>query len=84
MFEYLETSTAKEKEQLSEEVKALIFGLLDDENKTFSEHREHPKSRNLKHFYFESVQRLGGVCDVLELLGVDVEKIKGEYYGNKI
>lgn len=76
-FEYLETSTRQERQEIGENIEKLYFGAQEDLHETFSEHRRNPKSIKARQNYFESVQRFAAICDILELLGVDTMKLQG-------
>ena len=79
-FEYLETSTQQERQEIGESIKSLYFGAYKDLQETFSEHRRNRKSTKARQNYFESVQRFGAVGDVLELLGVDTIELQDNFY----
>lgn len=79
-FEYLETSTQQERHEIGEKIKNLYFGAYKDLQETFAEHRRNRKSTTARQNYFESVQRVGAIGDVLELLGVDVIELQNEYH----
>lgn len=79
-FEYLETSTQQERQEIGENIKKLYFGAYKDLCATFSEHRRNPKSTKAGQNYFESVQRFGAIGDVLEILGVDTIALQENFY----
>lgn len=79
-FEYLETSTQQERQEMGENIKKLYFGAYKDLRATLLEHRRNPKSTKAKQNYFESLQRVGAICDVLELLGVDTMALRDTFY----
>lgn len=79
-FEYLETSTHQERHEIGENIKQLYFDAIKDEQETFAEHRRNRKSTKARQNYFESVQRLGAIGDVLELLGVDTIELQDTFY----
>lgn len=79
-FEYLETSTQQERQEIGENIKWLYFGAYKDLQETFAEHRKNRKSTKAKQKYFESVQRFGAIGDVLELLGVDIIELQDNFY----
>lgn len=77
IFEYLETSTQQERQEIGENIKELYLGAYEDLQETFAEHRQNRKSTSARQNYFESVQRFGAICDVLELLGIDTIELQG-------
>jgi hypothetical protein len=79
-FEYLETSTQQERQEIGEKIKQLYFDAIKDEQETFAKHIRNRKSTKARQNHFESVQRLGAIGDVLELLGIDTTEIQNEYY----
>lgn len=79
-FEYLETSTQQERQEIGENIKKLYFGAYKDLQATFLEDRRNPKSIKARQNYFESVQRYGAICDVLELLGIDTTELQDNFY----
>ena len=79
-FEHLETSTKQERQEIGESVKKLYLGAYEDLQETFAEHRRNPKSTKARQNYFESVQRFGAICDVLELLGIDTTELQDNFY----
>lgn len=79
-FEYLETSTKQERQEIGENIKKLYFGAYKDLQETFSAHRRNPKSTKARQNYFESVQRYGAIGDVLELLGIDTTELQDNFY----
>lgn len=79
-FEYLETSTQQERNEISEKLKQLFFDASKDTQETFAEHRRNRKSTTARQHYFEAAQRLGGISDTLEALGVDVLALQDEFY----
>lgn len=83
-FEYLETSTHQERHEIGEKLKQLYFDAMKDQQETFLEHRRNRKSTKARQNYFESVQRLGAISDVLELLGVDVIELQDNFYNGII
>lgn len=79
-FEYLETSTQQERQEIGENIKKLYFGAYKDLQETFAEHRQNRKSTRTRQNYFESVQRFGAICDVLDLLGIDTTELQDNFY----
>lgn len=79
-FEYLETSTKQERQEIGENIKKLYFEAYKDLQATFSEHRQNRKSTRARQKHFESEQRFGAICDVLELLGVDTTELQDNFY----
>ena len=79
-FDYLETSTQQERYEIGENIKQLYFGAYKDLQETFAEHRRNRKSIKSRQNYLESVQRLGAIGDVLELLGVDTIELQDNFY----
>lgn len=82
-FDYLETSTHQERQAIAEELKALFFGALDDEAETFSKARQDKKSHKAREAYLESVQRVGALLDVFDVLHIDAECLRDEWYKTK-
>ena len=78
LFDYLETSSTKEKDEIQKALKELYINALKDERETFAKARENKKSHIAKASYLESVQRLGAILDVFEVLGIDQFKIQNE------
>ena len=78
LFDYLETSSNQEKDEIAKNLKELYLGALKDENETFAAHRANKNSGNARAAYFESIQRLGAILDVFEILGILPEKIREE------
>lgn len=68
---YFETLTKSDKKVV--ELKALYNEALKDEQKTFAEYRQDKRSFNKKQSYFESVQRLGAITDIFDILGIEWE-----------
>lgn len=83
IFNNFETMTEQERESLSDEVKALVFGALLDESETFAEHIDDKKSTVKKAAYFESFQRLAGMLDLLQVLKIDTDSILEEFHNKK-
>ena len=54
-FEYLETSTQQDRQEIGENIKKLYFGAYKDLRATLLEHRRNPKSTKAKQNYFESL-----------------------------
>lgn len=79
-FEHLETSTKQERQEIGESVKKLYLGAYEDLQETLAEHRQNRKSTKAKQNYFESVQRFGAICDILELLGIDTTELQDNFY----
>lgn len=79
-FEYLETSTQQERQEIGENIKGLYFGAYKDLQEKFAEHRRNRKSTTARQNYVESVQRFGAIGDVLELLGVDTIELQDNFY----
>ena len=79
-FEYLETSTQQERDEIAKNIVNLYFGACEDLEKTFAEHRRNRKSTKARQDYFESVQRFAGIGDVLDLLGVDTVGLYDVFY----
>lgn len=71
MFEYLEQSTWQEKEVIAENLKVIYYEALYDERDAFVEYQKNKRSFNAKQNYFESVQRLGAITDVLDILHIE-------------
>lgn len=71
MFKNFETLSRTEREAKAEELKALYNEALKDEQKTFAEYRRDKRSFNKKQSYFESVQRLGAITDIFDILGIE-------------
>lgn len=71
MFEYLEQSTWQEKEVIAENLKVIYSEALYDEREAFAEFQKNKRSFNAKQNYFESVQRLGAITDVLDILHIE-------------
>ena len=59
MFNYILTSTERERDTIAEELKKMYFNLLDDEAQTFATLRENRKSTKARADYLEAVQRVG-------------------------
>lgn len=78
-FYKFEASTQAEREEMAVALKSLFFGALNDENETFHAHRQNKKSATARTAYFEAIQRVGAVQEVLEILGVDCLQLLNEY-----
>ena len=76
LFDYLETSSKKEKDEIAEKLTALYLGSVKDENETFAAYMANKANGNAKAAYLESCQRLGAILDVFEVLGILPEKIR--------
>ena len=66
-----ETLSRTERERKAEELKALYNAALKDEQETFAEYRRDKHSFTKKQNYFESVQRLGAITDIFDILGIE-------------
>lgn len=71
ILEHLKTYTWQELEGKTKEIQELYAGALKDERETFSEYRRNRRSGKARENYYEAVQRLGGIQEVLELLNID-------------
>lgn len=71
MFKYFETLIKTERENKAEDLKALYNAAVKDEQETFAEYRRDKRSFNKKQSYFESVQRLGAITDIFDILGIE-------------
>lgn len=72
-FYYLETSTAKEKEEIANELKQFYNTLLDLEKDAFSRARQNKRTTKDKIRYFEIIQQIGTLQAVFEILHIDFE-----------
>lgn len=66
-----ETLSRTERERKAEELKALYNAALKDEQETFAEYRRDKRSFTKKQNYFESIQRLGAITDIFDILGIE-------------
>lgn len=73
MFKYLEESTREEKERIARQLMATYFWALYDERDAFAEYRKNKRSFKAKQNYYECVQRLGAITDVLDILHIEWE-----------
>ena len=70
MFKYFETLSRTERETKADELKALYNAALKDQQEAFTKYRQDKRSFNKKQSYFESVQRLGAITDIFDILGI--------------
>lgn len=73
LFKYLETCNQQEKECIESKLKKLYLGALEDEKNCFAEMQRNKRSHKAKNNYFESVQRLGAIQDIFDILHIDYE-----------
>lgn len=83
MFNYILTSTERERDTIAEELKKFYFNLLDDEKQTFAKLRENRKSSKARTDYFEAVQRVGTFQQIAEIIGANWSQLLDEYNTKK-
>lgn len=70
MFKYFEESTWQEKKEMENQLLAMYNDANKDNAECHEAYRQNRTPKN-KQTYFESVQRLGSILDVFEILHLD-------------
>lgn len=78
-FDYLETSTQAEREQIAQELKNLYFSAISDELEAFQRYRENKRSAKARLEHSETVHRLAAMCDIFGVLGIDTIELDDEF-----
>lgn len=78
-FDYLETSTQKERDEMAQELKKAYFEILEDERETFAKVRQNRRSTKARADYLEAVQRVGTAQQFFDILRVDWLELFDEY-----
>ena len=78
LFSKFETFNRQERERAATAIVLMYKDALQDERERFSEYIKDKGNRKHELEYFEAVQRLGGITDVFNELGIDHENIETE------
>lgn len=74
-FETFETFSRSEKETAAQDIIETYREALAEENKAFHQFEANKQSPNKRIAYAKAVQRLGAFNDILDIIGVDIDKL---------
>ena len=80
MFNYFETMSRKEKEIAEKRIKMILFDLYHEEENAYLEWSVNIKSMHYKKKYKNYGKQIECIHILLSVLGVDIDKLKNEYY----
>lgn len=73
LFTYIEESTWQEREQIGEELKKLYNDAMEDMQELFVKARGKRANSKERREYLESVQRMGAIYDIFDILRIPYE-----------